>query len=146
MQSSSAAGDGQYGSGNSASSSSAGSSSAPMGDTLTLAMSDTSLGSIVVDGTGMTLYMFTKDAPDTSACEGDCLVKWPPLLGKPKAGAGVDDSKLGSFTRKDGREQATYNGWPLYYWFNDKAKGDTTGQNVGSVWFVLDRDGNPIKK
>jgi len=68
------------------------------------------------------------------------------LLGKPTAGTGVDDSKLGSFTRADGTTQATYNGWPLYYWKNDAKPGDVTGENVQSVWFVIGRDGNPVKK
>lgn len=112
---------------------------------LALKMADTSLGSIVVDGKGMTLYMFAKDTPGVSACEGQCLVNWPPLLGRPTRGAGVDDSKLGSFVRKDGQTQATYNGWPLYYWVKDVKPGDTTGQNVQTVWFVLNRDGAPIK-
>ena len=113
--------------------------------TLTLKMATTPLGSILVDGKGMTLYMFAKDTANVSACEGQCLVNWPPLLGVPTEGAGVDDSKLGSFRRGDGRTQATYNGWPLYYWIKDAAPGDTTGQNVQAVWFVLDRDGDPIK-
>lgn len=113
--------------------------------TLALAMTDSSLGEILVDGKGMTLYMFTKDSANTSACIGPCLVAWPPLLGVPTAGAGVDDSKLGSFSRQDGATQATYNGWPLYYWKDDKAAGDVLGQNVNSVWFVLDRDGDPVK-
>ncbi len=113
--------------------------------TLTLAMADSSLGSILVDGKGMTLYLFTKDTPNASNCTGQCLVAWPPLLGKPTAGTGVDDSKLGSFTRADGRTQASYNGWPLYYWQADGKPGDVTGQNVNSVWFVLDRDGKAVK-
>ncbi len=113
--------------------------------TLAVKMADSTLGSILVDGKGMTLYMFTKDSANMSACEGQCLVNWPPLLGKPTVGAGVDDSKLGSFQRTDGRTQATYNGWPLYYWKNDAKAGDTTGQNVQGVWFVLDRDGDPVK-
>ena len=113
--------------------------------TLTLAMADSSLGSILVDGKGMTLYLFTKDTPNTSNCTGQCLTAWPPLLGKPTAGTGVDDSKLGSFTRADVRTQASYNGWPLYYWQSDAKPGDVTGQNVNSVWFVLDRDGDAIK-
>ena len=60
-------------------------------------------------------------------------------------GEGVDDSKLGSFTRADGRVQATYNDWPLYYWINDTEPGQTTGQDVQGVWYVLDRDGEPIR-
>ena len=112
--------------------------------TLALMMASNPLGEILVDGKGMTLYLFTKDSPNTSACEGQCLVNWPPLLGEPTAGMGVDDSKLGSFTRSDGRVQATYNDWPLYYWKNDAAPGDATGQKVQDVWFVLNRDGDAI--
>lgn len=118
---------------------------APDAAALTLRMAETDLGSILVDGNGMTLYMFTRDSANTSACEGQCLVNWPPLLGTPTAGEGVDDSKLGSFQRADGTTHATYNGWPLYYWVNDANPGDTTGQNVQGVWFVLDRDGEPIR-
>ncbi len=114
--------------------------------TLALKMADSSLGSILVDGKGMALYMFTKDSANTSACTGQCLVAWPPLLGKPTLGAGVDDSKLGSFQRSDGSTQATYNSWPLYYWKGDTKAGDVSGQNVSGVWFVLDRDGDPVKK
>lgn len=126
-----------------------GSASAPVSAdaaTLALSMADSSLGSILVDGNGMTLYMFTKDSANTSNCTGQCLAAWPPLIGQPTAGDGVDDSKLGSFQRADGSTQATYNGWPLYYWQADTKPGDVTGQNVNSVWFVLDRDGDPVKK
>jgi predicted lipoprotein with Yx(FWY)xxD motif len=124
------------------------SASGPMADatTLSLRMADSSLGSILVDGKGMTLYMFTKDSANTSACMGQCLVAWPPLIGKPTAGSGVDAAKLGSFARSDGRTQATYNGWPLYYWQGDMKAGDVSGQDVQKVWYVLGRDGNPIKK
>lgn len=124
--------------------------SMPAADAATLALgtADTSLGSVLVDGKGMTLYMFTKDTQgsNASACTGQCLAAWPPLFGKPTAGKGSDDSKLGSFALPDGSTQATYNGWPLYYWKGDAKAGDTAGQKVGGVWFVLDRDGNPIKK
>jgi len=113
--------------------------------TLTLSVVETSLGSILVDGKGMTLYMFTKDSANSSACTGPCLTAWPPLIGEPTAGTGVDDSKLGSFARADGSTQASYNGWPLYYWQEDTQPGDVKGQNVNAVWFVLDRDGDPIK-
>lgn len=114
--------------------------------TLALKMADSSLGSILVDGNGRTLYLFTKDSPNTSTCSGQCLVAWPALIGKPTMGSGVDDSKLGSFTRADGSVQATYNGWPLYYWKGDTKAGDVAGQNVQSVWFVIDHDGNAVKK
>ncbi len=108
-------------------------------------MADSSLGSILVDGKGMTLYLFTKDTPNTSNCTGQCLMAWPPLLGKPTAGKGVDATKLGSFQRADGSTQASYNGWPLYYWQQDAKPGDVTGQDVNGVWYVLDRNGAAVK-
>ncbi|HTX93208.1 MAG TPA: hypothetical protein VMC09_18480 [Anaerolineales bacterium] len=97
------------------------------------------LGSFLVDSNGMTLYIYTKDTPNTSNCSGGCATAWPPLLtnGAPTAGTGVTASMLGTTTRADGTTQVTYNGWPLYYFANDKAAGDTKGEGVGSVWYVM---------
>ena len=97
------------------------------------------LGSFLVDSKGMTLYLFTKDTPNTSNCSGGCASYWPPLLttGAPVAGTGVTASMLGTTKRADGSMQVTYNGWPLYYYISDKAAGDTTGENVQGVWFVI---------
>lgn len=105
------------------------------------------LGSFLVDNKGMSLYLFTKDTPNTSVCYDKCATAWPPLLttGKPAAGDGVDASKLGTTTRKDGAIQVTYNGWPLYYYEKDKAPGDVIGQNVGDVWFVVSPSGEMIQ-
>jgi predicted lipoprotein with Yx(FWY)xxD motif len=97
------------------------------------------LGSFLVDSKGMTLYLYTLDSPGTSNCYGNCAVNWPPLLtaGAPVAGTGVTASLLGTTTRTDGTTQVTYNGWPLYYYVTDKAAGDTNGENVQGVWFVI---------
>ncbi|MCC2594549.1 hypothetical protein LKO27_14175 [Tessaracoccus sp. OS52] len=122
------------------------SATAPSDGALALKLADSDLGEILVDGNGLTLYLFTKDTQnaDASVCEGQCLVNWPPLIGVPTEGEGVDDSKLGSFTKPDGTVQATYNGWPLYYWIGDTEPGQTTGQGVQGVWYVLDRDGDAV--
>ena len=98
-----------------------------------------SLGSFLVDSNGMTLYLYTSDIPNTSTCTGACATNWPPLLtaGAPVAGTGVTASMLGTTTRSDGSTQVTYNGWPLYYYASDQATGDTAGENVGNVWYVL---------
>jgi predicted lipoprotein with Yx(FWY)xxD motif len=56
----------------------------------------------------------------------------------------LDASKLGTATRKDGSSQVTYNGWPLYYYAKDKAPGDVTGQDVGSVWYVVSAAGDKV--
>lgn len=113
--------------------------------TVSLGKND-SLGSFLVDDKGMTLYLFTKDTPNTSVCYDKCAVAWPPLLatGAPVAGEGVDASRLGTTTRKDGSVQVTYNGWPLYYYEKDKAPGDVTGQDVGSVWYVVSAAGDKV--
>ena len=103
-----------------------------------LASAAEAIVTILTDATGMTLYMFTKDEPSLSNCYDQCAVNWPPLmtdgvLTGPDAAVGG----LGTTTRQDGGLQVTYNGMPLYYWINDHKPGDTTGQNVGGVWFVV---------
>jgi predicted lipoprotein with Yx(FWY)xxD motif len=103
-------------------------------------------GPILVDSKGMTLYLFTNDTPNTTTCYNSCATAWPPLLinGTPTAGTGVTASMLGTTTRTDGTTQVTYNGWPLYYFASDKVAGDTTGENVQNIWFVVTPDG--VKK
>lgn len=105
------------------------------------------LGSFLVDDKGMTLYLFTKDTPNTTVCYDKCATAWPPLLttGAPVGGAGVDASKLGTTNRTDGTSQVTYNGWPLYYYAKDKAAGDIVGQDVGNVWFVISPAGDKVE-
>jgi predicted lipoprotein with Yx(FWY)xxD motif len=104
------------------------------------------LGSFLVDDKGMTLYLFTKDTPNTTVCYEKCAVAWPPLLtnGDAVAGEGVDASLLGTTNRTDGTVQVTYNGWPLYYYEKDKAPGDVTGQDVGGVWYVVSAEGEQV--
>jgi predicted lipoprotein with Yx(FWY)xxD motif len=95
------------------------------------------LGKFLVSPTGMTLYSFTKDETGKSNCYNECATNWPPL--KVSAASGLKFGVTGEFgktTRTDGIEQITYNGKPLYFWKNDKAPGDTTGQGVNNVWFV----------
>ncbi|RPJ25344.1 MAG: hypothetical protein EHM33_14820 [Chloroflexi bacterium] len=113
--------------------------------TVSLGQNDT-LGSFLVDDKGMTLYLFTKDTPNTTVCYEKCAIAWPPLLtnGDPVAGEGVDASLFGTTDRTDGTVQVTYNGWPLYYYEKDKAPGDVTGQDVGDVWFVVSAAGEQV--
>jgi predicted lipoprotein with Yx(FWY)xxD motif len=129
------------------SSASAPASSAQAAATSTVKVGSTSLGNVVVDAKGMTLYMFTKDTQNSgkSACTGQCLVAWPPLFtdGTP-TGEGVSGA-LATITTPDGKKQVTLNGWPLYYYAKDKKPGDTTGQDVQEVWYVLDSSGTPLK-
>ena len=119
--------------------------SAPAAGDATVMTAESDLGTILVDGAGMTLYMFVPDNAGPSTCEGDCLANWPSLTGPATAGEGVDAALLGTATRPDdSTEQVTYNGWPLYYYGQDSAPGDANGQGVGDVWYVLDPAGEPI--
>ena len=106
------------------------------------------LGPILVDSKGMTLYIYTKDTPNTSVCTGQCLVNWPALTvpaGTTPTGATGISGKFATITRTDNQQlQVTYNGAPLYYYINDKAAGDVTGQNVGTVWFVVNPTTGPV--
>ena len=102
--------------------------------------SDPALGSYLVASNGMTLYLYAKDTANVSNCYDACAVNWPPyspLPGEPLVpGEGVT-GQLATISRTDGSTQLTYNGVPLYFWKNDLKPGDTTGQNVGGIWFVI---------
>lgn len=96
------------------------------------------VGSFLVDTKGMTLYYFKKDSPGKSACEGDCVAKWPLYFREAVAAKdGVKAEDFATITRADGQKQTTYKGMPLYYFVGDKNPGDTTGQGVKDVWFVV---------
>lgn len=111
-----------------------------------LALGDTEFGEVLVDGDGMTLYLFTEDPPGESVCVDDCLAAWPPLLvdDDPRVGEGVDAALVGTIDRDDGGVQVTYDDAPLYTWASDERPGDTTGQGVQDVWFVVTADGSAV--
>lgn len=113
-----------------------------------------SLGTVLVDGQGLTLYMFVPDHQrGRSTCYGPCASAWPPLrlpsgTSVPVAGGRADASLLGTTSRTDGGLQVTYNGWPLYLWVGDTEPGQATGQgldNLGGRWYVLSPEGQVVK-
>jgi predicted lipoprotein with Yx(FWY)xxD motif len=110
----------------------------------TVALASSSLGDILVDSAGNTIYLFVPDAQGPSVCYDDCANAWPPLVGEVTAADGIDAALLGSLERDDGSVQATYNGWPLYYFANDAAPGDTNGQGLNEVWYVLTAAGDAV--
>ncbi|RAK02068.1 putative lipoprotein with Yx(FWY)xxD motif [Larkinella arboricola] len=102
-------------------------------------LTNTSLGNVMTDETGRTLYFFSNDYDSTGAstCTGNCLTNWPVFYREnPKLAAGLNASDFGTITRADGNKQSTYKGWPLYYYKDDVAQGDVKGENVGNMWFV----------
>ena len=101
-----------------------------------------SLGRMLVDVHGRTIYLFQKDRNGKSACMGTCKSFWPPLLtkGKPRAGAGVNASWLGMTKRSDGGLQVTYRGHPLYRFSLDTKAGQTKGEGLndfGAHWYAV---------
>jgi predicted lipoprotein with Yx(FWY)xxD motif len=125
----------------SASPSSPGSSSQPSGATAMLKSAKTSLGTVLTDSRGLTVYWFAIDTPTSSKCTGGCTTYWPPVTDAAQAAASVTlPGKLGTITRPDGSVQATYNGHPLYTYAGDKSPGQVGGNNVsgfGGVWHAV---------
>jgi predicted lipoprotein with Yx(FWY)xxD motif len=110
-------------------------------------MTKENVGSYIADAKGKTLYYFTKDSEGKSACSGECLQKWPPYTAdKVEPQAGLNEKDFGVLKREEGTAQATYKGYPLYYFFKDQNPGDTNGQGLNNVWYVVDPANFPPKK
>lgn len=119
------------------------SSAAEAMDEIHTAESD--LGTILVDPDGFTLYIFTVDGEGESACYDECAATWPPVPADTPISSDLDQSIFGSTERTDDIEQMTVNGMPLYRYAPDANPGDTLGQGVNDVWFVVDVEGNMIE-
>lgn len=108
----------------------------------TIAVAKSSLGRILANGQGRTVYLFEKDTGKASTCYGACAETWAPVTTSraPKAGKGAGSTKLGTSKRRDGTLQVTYNGHPLYTYAGDEKPGQTNGQGIdefGAEWYVL---------
>lgn len=113
-----------------------------------LGVAETDLGEVVVDAEGMVVYYFTNDEANSgvSACEGGCLEAWPPVLSDSETPEveGVT-GEVGTIETPEGELQVTINGMPIYYFAEDQAPGDTNGQGVNEVWYVVAPDGTMIQ-
>lgn len=97
------------------------------------------LGQIVTDGSGFTLYRFDHDTanPSMSNCTGSCATLWPPALAPAQiTSTGLNSSQIGTVTRSDGTKQLTLAGWPLYRYSPDTKAGDIKGEGFGGIWFA----------
>ena len=117
----------------------------------TLTVRKSQFGPVLFDGKGRVLYGFTRDRRNGgSRCYGACAKAWPVYFATKqqlRAGDGVKDSLLGTTRRRDGRIQATYNGWPLYYYVDD-GPGEIKCQNVdefGGTWLVVRASGKLVR-
>lgn len=120
----------------------------------------------VTDASGRALYIYTKDPANKSVCYGKCVEEWPPVVVPlnvqqpanqglfPNQGnqnllnqiqtPGINRSKLNIIPRDDGSTQLTLNNWPLYHYYMDVNPGDTKGQTVRGLWYLVGPEGNPI--
>ena len=118
------------------------------GKPATLGVESTSLGKILDNGQGRTLYVFQADTGTKSNCSGACATNWPPLTSaNPTVGKGASASMVGTSKRSDGKTQVTYNGHPLYTFAGDSSPGDTSGQGVnafGGLWYAVSPAGQQV--
>jgi predicted lipoprotein with Yx(FWY)xxD motif len=118
----------------------------------TLKLRKTSVGTILVNGRGFTLYAFTKDSRNHEACQSisGCLSLWPVVSGgaRPNLGPGLKRSKVGTITLKGGKKQLMYGGHPLYTYAADSGPGQTFYVNFlqfGGRWPAVNAAGQEVK-
>ena len=109
-------------------------------------LADSSLGQILVDPDGLTLYLFTVDSGGESSCYDTCADNWPAVPADTAVSSSLDSSVFvfGATERTDGSSQLTLNDQPLYYFAGDSAPGDTNGQGLNEVWYVIGANGEMI--
>jgi predicted lipoprotein with Yx(FWY)xxD motif len=111
----------------------------------TVMTASSSLGTILTDAKGMTLYYFITDIPASGAstcyAAANCSKFWPIFsVDNVVVSPPLNAAAFASITRTDGTKQTTYNGWPLYYFLKDTKPGDVTGENVLKTWYVAKPD------
>jgi len=100
------------------------------------------LGTVLVNSKGFTIYHLTTDPKDKSTCTGGCASTWPPVMAASSAEATVPGmSGFGTITRPGGGLQLTYNGEPLYTFSGDTSPGQTRGQGLYGTWFAVTTSG-----
>jgi predicted lipoprotein with Yx(FWY)xxD motif len=100
----------------------------------------TSLGTILVDSQGMTLYHLSGEVNGKFICTSSaCLGVWHPLIARSSGTPGGEVGSLGTVRRPEGTTQVTYRGTPLYTFKGDQQPGETKGQGIKDVgtWSVI---------
>lgn len=104
------------------------------------------IGKYLTDSEGKTLYWFKKDSKGHSACAGPCVDNWPIFYREKVAPpAGLTADEFGTITREDGARQTIFRGYPLYYYKGDATSGDTKGNNMMDIWYVVVPENFPPK-
>ena len=112
-----------------------------------LGVATTSLGPVLVDGKGLTVYMLTADSPGHSTCSAACLQYWPPVTGTAPTSIKGITATLSVTKTTSGTSMVTAAGWPLYTFVKDSAPGDVTGEGVksfGGTWYAVSPSGKAV--
>lgn len=118
----------------------------PSGNTKGLHVGETSLGEVLVDARGETVYLLTADTVGHSTCSAACLQYWPAVA--PGHASSTVTAKVASTSTAGGSKIATVGGWPLYTYIQDQKPGDVTGEGIssfGGVWYAVSPSGQPVK-
>lgn len=87
----------------------------------------TSLGTVVADPSGRTVYELVGNPASNPACTSACMGIWPPVM--------------------SGGKIAVVHGHPVFTYTGDSAPGQTHGQDVTDAWgqwLALDSKGQPV--
>ena len=121
------------------------------GNQAALKLHKNKLGTFLVDGKGMSLYLFEKDKGGKSSCFGACAAAWKPYMTSGKASAGqggIAASKIGTTKRAGGGTQVAYAGHPLYHYIGDSSPGQTNGEGskaFGAEWYLVSPAGKTVE-
>ncbi|HET9050479.1 MAG TPA: hypothetical protein VFO60_02185 [Candidatus Dormibacteraeota bacterium] len=113
------------------------------------------VGTVLVNGAGMTLYILTSEQGGKITCTDatGCTKVWPDTelpsgVTAPVAGAGIQQSLLSTVKSADGSLYTTYAGYPLYTFSHDQA-GTANGEGIksfGGTWETMNPDGSPVSR
>jgi predicted lipoprotein with Yx(FWY)xxD motif len=112
----------------------------------TIGIAQSSLGRILVNERGLTLYLYTHDKTASSSCFGVCERVWPPatVSGRPTAASEISLPKLTTISRPDGSTQLVYNGHPLYTFSEDTRGGQLGGEGFLGAWYAVSPSGQKV--
>jgi predicted lipoprotein with Yx(FWY)xxD motif len=99
-----------------------------------------SLGTILVDSQGMTLYHLSGEVNGKFICTSSaCVGVWHPLTAPSSGAPSGEVGSLSTVKRPEGTVQVTYKGTPLYTFTGDRQPGETKGQGIKDVgtWSVI---------
>jgi len=110
-----------------------------------IVLRESRFGPMLFDAGRQAIYLFDVETSDEPRCYDACAEAWPPVLtdGPPVAGAGLRPRLLGTTERRDGSQQLTYGGHPLYFYAHE-GPGEVECHDVflnGGNWYVVRADG-----